>query len=356
MGKGKLTAKILGIALVFALAVVMFEGWLAAPSPFAEFANRSQVLAQGLPELEWSKTFGNLSDDYGESVQQTSDGGYIIAGFTVSYGAGGEDVWLIKTDSNGNEMWDKTFGGDNYDIGFSVQQTPDGGYIITGGTFSFGAGLADAWIIRTDDNGTELWNRTFGGTDYDHGWSTQSTSDGGYIIVGGTDSFGSGDLWLIKIDANGNESWNKTFGGEADDYGFLAKPTSDGGYMVAGTCSCGAGNKDFWLIKTDADGNEIWNKTFGGEADDDMSSAQQTLDGGYIMTGYTSSFGAEVKDIWLVKTDANGNKSWDMSFGGMGDDVGSCVQQTSDGGYIITGSTQSSEAGDYDIWLIKVST
>ena len=218
MGKGKLIAKM----LVFVLIGVMLGGLLVTTSPFAEFANQGQALAQGLPELEWSKTFGNLGDDLGDSVQQTSDGGYIIAGFTGSYGAGGEDVWLIKTDSDGDRVWDKTFGGTSDDAGWSVRQTTDGGYIIAGSTSSYGAGEWDVWLIRTDSDGDRVWDKTFGGTSVDDGISVQQTSDGGYVIAGGTSSYGAGeaDVWLIKTDSNGNKVWDKTFGGTSDDAGW----------------------------------------------------------------------------------------------------------------------------------------
>jgi hypothetical protein len=303
---------------------------------------------------QWEKTFGGRYSEWSSSVRQTSDGGFIIVGDTWSFGAG--DVWLIKTDANGNEQWEKTFGGRYPDRGRSVRQTSDGGFIIVGETTSFGAGWADVWLIKTDADGNKLWDRTFGGSDWDDGWSVQQTSDGGFIIVGETTSFGAGwaDVWLIKTDADGNKLWDRTFGGSDWDWGFSVQQTSDGGFIIVGeTTSFGAGWADVWLIKTDADGNKLWDRTFGGSSYDYGYSVQQTSDGGFILVGDTRSFGAGWSDVWLIKTDAKGNKQWDRTFGGSMVDRGFSVQQTSDGGFIIVGATTSFGAGDYDVLLIK---
>jgi len=313
----------------------------------------------------WNHTFGGVSYDEGYSVQQTSDDGYIIAGATLSFGAGNWDIWLIKTGSNGNKEWNSTFGGINYDRGFSVQQTNDGGYIITGYTDSYGAGDSDVWLIKTDSSGNEEWNSTFGGSSGDWGYSVQQTNDGGYIITGYTDSYGAGnwDVWLIKTDSSGNEEWNRVFGGINYDRGFSVQQTNDGGYIIIGyTVSYDADDTgcDIWLIKTDSNGNKEWHQTFGGSGTPnkfDMGySVQQTNDGGYIIIGDTEIYYVAKSNIWLIKTDSSGNEEWNRVFGGSASDRGRSVQQTSDGGYIITGWATSYSVVDPDVWLIKTDS
>ena len=309
--------------------------------------------------VTFSKIFGDSGNDYGYSVLQTSDGGYIIAGRTSSYGAGAADVYLLKTDANGNEQWWQTFGGSSWDYGNSVQPTTDGGFIIAGHTESYGASWGDVYLIKTNSQGNEQWSQAFGGESIDWGYSIQQTSDGGFVIAGLTYSYGAGDydVYLIRTAANGNEQWSQTFGGSSEDEGNSVQQTADGGFIIAGTTSSyGAGNEDVYLIKTDNQGNEQWSQTFGGSDYDEGNSAQQTIDGGFIIAGYTASYGAGSADVYLIKTDSQGNEQWDRTFGGSSSDYGNSVQPTTDGGFIISGSTISYGAGSRDVYLIKTDS
>ena len=292
---------------------------------------------------KWMKSFGGNKDDFGSSVQQTSDGGYIIVGITESFGEGSNDYWLIKTDSNGIKIWDKTYGGENNDDANFGCQTNDGGYIIVGRTNSFDVYKNDIWLIKTDNLGNMIWDKTFGGNGYETASEVLQTTDNSYVVFGYTDSFGIGnrDMWLIKIDSDGNILWNKTYGGSNDDQGYSIKQTIDGGYILAGvTFTSEYTNKfDIWLIKTDNSGEIIWDKTYGGSEDDNAKSIQQTTDGGYIICGETYIDGINKCDILLLKTDSNGELLWEKIFGSYFDDRGWSVQQTTDGGYIIAGDT-----------------
>lgn len=312
-------------------------------------------LFAGPPDTLWTKTFDSGGADVGYWVEQTTDGGYILVG--SAGGAGNNDVWLIKTDANGNELWNKTFGGDSSDIGHCVQQTSDGGYIIGGITRSYGAGLYDIWIIKTDSSGDTVWTRTYGGSG-DDGYnsylvqgrvSVDQTNDGGYIVAGYVRDLGSGggDIWLIKMNSAGDTLWTKVFGGTYADLSYETQQTMDGGYIIIGiTYSYDAGWGDFWLIKTDSLGNEMWNKVYGTDAPEEGWSVQQTTDGGYIAVGGTAYWEA----VWLLKTDTNGDTLWSGlyaadTFGS----IGYCVRQTIDGGYIISGDKYTSNG----LWLVK---
>ncbi len=306
----------------------------------------------------WTKTYGGEDQHHGNSIQQTTDGGFIITGFTYSLQTQTGDVYLIKTDENGDSLWTRTYGGVYVDVGRSVKQTTDDGFIITGYTRSSGTGSSEVYLIKTDSNGDTLWTKTFGGEEDDKGWSVQQTNDGGYIITGYTLSFGASyysDVYLIKTDSNGDSLWTKVFNGGSSDLGYSVEQTTDGGYIISGvTWSSGYGNDDVYLIKTDCNGDTLWTKTFGGTAyESGLTSVQQTIDGGYIVTGSTNSFGNGNDDVFLIKTDSDGNTLWTRTFGGTGDDCGISVQQTTDGGYIIVGDTWSFGTNYDDVYLIK---
>jgi len=306
---------------------------------------------------QWNKTYGGLGRDEAYSVQQTSDGGYILGGSTRSFGMGLSDFWLVRTDSSGELMWNKTYGAPFFDVAYSVQQTSDDGYIVAGSTNSLGSGSEDFWVIKADPNGGMQWNKTYGGLYDEVAYSVQQTNDGGYIVCGYTSSFGSGyeDFWLLKIDSNGSILLNKTYGGENSEYAYLVQQTNDNGYIIAGsTYSLGAG-LDVWLVKTDSSGTMQWSKTYGGLLDEEAYAVQQTSDSGYIIVGFADSLN-DNRDVWLIKVNSTGNIEWNQTYGGTENDEAYSVQQTSDEGYIIAGTTYSfGAAWDPDFWLIRLS-
>lgn len=310
----------------------------------------------------WTKEFGGKGSEEVNAVKVTNDGGFILAGYTNSSGAGGTDFQLIKTDANGEQQWMKTYGGTGIDRAYDVEQTTDGGYIITGETYSFGAGWVNAYLVRTDSNGDTLWTQVYGGNGIEESYSVGLTSDGGFILTGATNSFGAGDydVYLIRTDKDGEILWTNAFGGTGSEEGYAVQQTSDGGYIVTGyTTSFGMGGHDMYLLKTDAKGNELWAKTFGGRTDDHSMSVLQTKDGGYTIAGYTNSFGSGGVDVYLVHTDENGERMWSRTYGKSSDDYGKCVKATSDGGYVIAGSSVSAGSTGLqgekikEIYLIK---
>jgi hypothetical protein len=391
---------------------VMSHTW-AAPGPFllrTQSKDRDDVTSDWsfacslVVYHEWTRTFGGAGGDEGRSVLQTQDGGFVIAGVTTSCGAGKSDVWLIKTDANGDTVWTRTFGGTLNDEGNSVDQTSDGGYVVVGYTHSFGAGGWDVWLIKTDASGDTVWTRTFGGTGEDVGKSVRQTQDGGYIVAGSTSSYVEfRGAWLVKTDANGDTVWTRTF--EHGTWAECVQQRRNGHYLVAGGAASASHEDDAWLVETDADGNDYSHCTFGGVDLDFVRSVQETQDGGCILVGMTESNGAgaydawlvktysgdrvwdkiiggqpyeegysvlqtqdggyvftgyhdvvdehDASDVWLVRTNATGDTVWTRSFGGDDWDFGYSVQQTQDGGYIITGETKSYGAGLSDVWLIK---
>jgi len=338
--------------------------------------------------IEWKMTFGGAYSDNLVDAKQTNDGGYIFVGCTHSYGDRNGDIWLLKTDSFGNKEWQRTFGGEGYDDGYSVQQTRDGGYIISGETNSYGTSNHNVWLIKTDPSGNKKWDRTFDGR---RAREVREAEDGGYVLA--TDGSGPSGPWLIKTDSSGNNMWQKQNGAISNsvqqtiDGGYIVasgkgltktdslgninwklnydgwfnllsvKQTKDGGYVAAGWIIPEGSKKDnVWLIKTDSSGNKEWERVLGGQAGDTAWSIQETPDGGFIMTGDTYSKGAGDMDVWLIKTDSSGNIVWDKTFGESGCDGASSILQTNEGGYILVANTWSNSlsAGEADAWIIKL--
>jgi hypothetical protein len=363
-----------------------------------------------LPQIcqsQWSKTYGGTNLEYGSSIIQTPDNGFIICGLTESFGNGQGDNWLIKINELGDTLWTKTIGestneqggeirqtldggfiftsaigsnpwsslvvktnssadtlwtrsfgtgGSETDVLLSVEQTTDNGFLFSGYTNSFGNnnGQADMWLIKTDNNGDTLWTNTYGGLGWEQGKAIQ-TNDGGYLISSVSRSFNnSGQEWLIKTNNIGDTVWTKLYGGYWEEYINETIQTIDNGFALIGqTNSFGNGGQDIWVIKTNNLGDTLWTKTYGGTNDDTAMSIKQTIDGGYIIGASTKSYGNGLTDFWLIKTDQFGDTLWTKTFGGSSDDFISDCHQTSDGGYIILGSTNSFGNGGQDIWVIK---
>lgn len=304
--------------------------------------------------MEWNLTYETVTKCVAHSLIQTSDMGYAVVGEAIN------DFFLVKITPNGTLEWNKTYDGGATDVARSVIQTSDGGYVIAGRT-GWGAGNWDGWVVKTNSEGTIEWEKKYGGSRDDLLYAVVKTENGGYAVAGYTTSYGAGldDCWLVKINSNGEQEWEKTYGGTNDDCAFALVTTSDGGYALTGsTVSFGAGQKDFWLIKTDASGNEVWNQTYGGVGINDHEIATAlvvTQDGGYAIAGYTNSLDAGGNDFWLVKTDATGNADWNQTYIGAGNNMAQSLVATSDGGYAIVGNVQSSDdpSADYDFWLVK---
>jgi len=304
----------------------------------------------------WTRTLGGGSSDGGYSVVEVSDGGLVVTGYTNSYGAGGKDLLLAKFDGSGNHLWTRTLGGSDYDYGYSVAEVSDGGLVVTGYTYSYGAGYCDLLLTKFDGSGNHLWIKTLGGTGGDWGNSVVEVSDGGLVVAGQTNSYGE-DGWsllLAKFDGSGNHLWTRTLGGTAYDEGFSVVEASDGGLVVTGgTSSYGAGVYDLLLAKFDGSGNHLWTRTLGGGSSDGGYSVVEVSDGGLVVTGYTYSYGAGVYDLLLAKFDGSGNHLWTRSLGGSDYDYGYSVAEVSDGGLVVTGRTNSYGAGVYDLLLAK---
>ncbi len=294
-------------------------------------------------KIIFNTTFGGANLDWGWSIQQTDDNGFIIGGETTSYGAGNFDAYLIKTDCYGNEIWNKTFGGSSKDGCRDIKQTQDGGYILTGYADSYGYPGHDYWIIKTDEFGQEQWSQIFGGPSSDASYAIIETSTGDFVFTGYSYSYthGENDVWVVKTDNLGNLIWAYNYGGTGSEYGMSIVEADDGGYVIAGsTTSFGSGGTDVYLLKINSDGNLEWERTFGGSSDDWAGSIDMVSDGGFIIVGDTKSFGNGDYNVWMIKTNSNGIEEWNRNLGTTNaHETGYCVKSTSDNGFIVSGTT-----------------
>ena len=331
------------------------------------------VIADEIPEVLWEKTFGTSDEEFCKFVQQTTDGGFILVGSTRTDFTDDYDIFLLKTDSNGNQEWFKIFGVDNEDEeGFCVRQTSDLGFIIAGYSTNFEADTA-IWLIKTNSVGEEIWNKTHTYIDYSiindtvyesefndqKAYFIQHTTDDGFVIVGFTSSYyplsNKPDVWLIKTDDDGDIEWSHTFGGNEIDYGRAVQQTLDGGFIIIGEKERND-DYDMFLIKVNAEGVEEWNNTYGGIKRDVGRSVQQSLNGGYICAGTTASFGAGGADAWMIYTDSQGNELWNHTFGGENPDGANAINQINNDEFVTVGTYESPETDEIDVWFFKTDS
>jgi hypothetical protein len=350
-------------------------------------------LSAQAPAIEWQRYLGGSDDDIASSIQQTFDGGYIVAGVTnsnngdVTGNHGLTDAWVVKFDGSGNLNWQKCMGGSSEDKGYDIQQTSDRGFIMAGHAYSNDGdatadhGMTDLWIVRLDSSGALQWQNCLGGSEAEQAFSVQQTTDGGYIVAGQSwsdngdvsNNQGAADYWVVRLDSTGSILWRKCWGGSGIDIAHSVVQTSDGGYIVAGYSfstdghfSGNIGGWDSWLVKLEGNGYMQWMKCLGGSGSDNISCVQQTSDGGYIVAGSSNSINGGIEgnhgssDIWVVKLKGSGKREWQKCLGGSSYESATSIQQTSDGGYIVAGFTSSNDGditgnhGLTDAWVVKL--
>jgi len=304
--------------------------------------------------LLWNRTLGGFSTEYGFSVVACSSGGFAIAGLTASYGAGDLDMWLIRTDANGQPLWNRTYGGEYTDDADSVIECSDGGFALVGYT-GFATGDLDLWVVKTDGDGNQIWNCTFGGVYVDEGTAIVECAGGGFAISGTTFSFDAGgdpihDGFLLRVDANGNRLWNQTYGAAKADILRAIVKCDATGFALAGVTTSYGGVSDAWLVRTDANGNALWNRTYGGDRSDEARSLVRCADGGFAMAGCSASYAGFDADAWLIRTDAAGNHLWNRTYGGPDEEWGLSVVEYGGGGFAIAGYTRSCAK---DVWVVR---
>ncbi len=355
---------------------------------------RIKVKTSTEPQIEWQKCFGGSGYDVSESIQQTIDGGYIIAGSTTSDDGdiiknhGNEDIMIIKIDSVGNLQWQNVFGGNLTEEAFCIQQTIDGGYIFAGytdsndGDISFNHGSRDIWVVKLTDWGKIEWEKSFGGSKEDNAFGIFQTEDTGYIVVGETlsvdgdvtNSHGRGDSWIVKLNVNGKIEWEKSLGGSYTDYIFDLLQVGDGDFILVGQTESNNGDVfgnhgsyDNWIVKLNTNGEIQWQKCYGGKNDDLARGIVNTFDDGYMIAGYSNSIDGDLAyqrysndfDYWVIKIDTMGDIQWQKNFGGSRTDWAFCIQTARNDSYIIVGNSNSNDndvfnsKGSNDYWVVK---
>jgi hypothetical protein len=342
----------------------------------------SECNTANVPTIDWQKTIGGNDTTIINSVQQTTDGGYILAGYKAN-SPNGNDYWIAKLNINADIEWEKIYGGSNTDEAKSIQQTIDGGYIVTGSTTSNDGdvtnnnGYTDAWILKLSTNGNIEWQKTYGGSIHDYLVNIKQTTDGGYIAVGQTRSNngdiannqGDFDAWVIKIDVNGNLEWSKTFGGSYYEEMNDVQQTTNGEYLIVGETKSSNGditnnygNTDWWIIKLQANGNLQWQKTYGGSNNDYAKCIQKTNDGHYIVAGSTNSNDWDVTiihgslDAWVIKIDDLGNILQQTTVGTNGSEGVNSILQTHDNNFLVVGTSQNANSNIRNIFIAALNT
>ncbi|MBN1983827.1 MAG: hypothetical protein JW795_19990, partial [Chitinivibrionales bacterium] len=315
------------------------------------------IVSAQSPQISWSKAVGTLRRDYAESIQMTSDGGLIIAGGGVNtLTEGSFDAYVLRMNASGDTVWTRHFGDNRYEYVRSICQTADGGFIMVGTAVGYGDTNTNIYVLRMNAEGNTLWDRAYGGSGDDDGYSIINTFDGGFVIAGNTDSYGNGgpDAYVIKINAIGDTLWSRTFGGSNYDEAYDIIQTADSGFVFCGYSeSYGIGGKALYLVRLNSHGQKMWSKDYGGCADDIGRSIRTVSNEGFIITGNTSSFGSQ-KQVYLVRIDTNGDTLWTRHYGGKNDDEGFGVVHTPDNGFVVAGYTQSFDSSD--VYLIKTSS
>jgi hypothetical protein len=301
----------------------------------------------------WQKTIGGSGTDVAYSVAQTRDSGYIVVGYTSSRGAGKKDVWLVKTNALGDTLWTRTYGGANDDIGWSVAQTRDGGYVIAGETYSFGAGFNDLYIIKTDAVGNPTWSKFYGSYAFEAGYSVAETQADGYIVGGYTLATGSAQGYLVRVSASGDSLWTTAYGTGNGDYAYCVRQTSDGAFIATGSHEAPSGHTEISLARVNQAGDLVWVQ---GHLSSDNSAGRsvEPASGGYLVTGFSGPIGNE--DIKLFKTDTAGQTSTYYTYQGPGTDMAFDARLLPDNGCIIAGKTNSFGAGGSDAYMIRVNS